>query len=73
MTYFEGFPRWLSGKELRLPMQEMQETWVSSLGQEDTLEKDMKAHSTILVQKISRTEEPGGQALACQGLAKSQM
>ena len=28
MTYFEGFPRLLSGKEFHLPMQEMQETWL---------------------------------------------
>ena len=31
-----------------LPMQEMQETWVQSLGQEDPLEKKMSTHSNIL-------------------------
>ena len=36
------------------------ETWVRSLGQEDTLEKGMAAHSSILAWRISRTEEPGG-------------
>ena len=31
-----------------LPMQEMQETWVQSLVQEDPLEKKMSTHSNIL-------------------------
>ena len=30
----------------------MQETWVLSLGQEDPLEKEMAAHSSILARKI---------------------
>ena len=38
----------------------MQETWVQSLGWEDPLEKEMAAHSSILAEKISWTEEPGG-------------
>ena len=38
----------------------MQEMWVQSLGQENPLEKGMATHSSILVWKISRTEEPGG-------------
>ena len=41
-------------------MQEMQEMWVQSLGQEDPLEKEMANYSSILAWKISRTEEPGG-------------
>ena len=40
-------------------MQEMQETQVRSLGQEDPLEKEMAAHSSILVWRIPWTEEPG--------------
>ena len=39
---------------------EMQETWVSSLIQEDPLEKGMATHSSILAWRISWTEEPGG-------------
>ena len=31
-----------------------------SLGQEDTLEKEMATHSSILALKIPWTEEPGG-------------
>ena len=33
--------------------------WVRSLGQEDPLEEDMAAHSSILAWRIPRTEEPG--------------
>ena len=37
------------GKVKNLPvMQETQETWVQSLGQEDPLEKEMATHSSIL-------------------------
>ena len=36
----------------------MQETWVQSLGQEDTPEKEMVIHSSILAWKIPCTEEP---------------
>ena len=35
----------------------MQET--QFLGQEDPLEKEMETHSSILVWKIPRTQEPG--------------
>ena len=38
----------------------MQETQVRSLGQEDPREKETAIHSSILAQRISRTEEPGG-------------
>ena len=38
----------------------MQETWVRSLGQEDPLQKEMAAHSSILAWRIPGTEEPGG-------------
>ena len=36
----------------------MQETQVQFLGQEDTLEKGMATHSSILVWRIPGTEEP---------------
>ena len=35
----------------------MQETWVQSLVWEDTLEKGMATHSSILAWKVPRTEE----------------
>ena len=41
-------------------MQEMQETLIQFLCWEDTLEKEMATHSSILAWKIPRTEEPGG-------------
>ena len=37
----------------------MQETWVRSLGREDSLEKEMATHSSTLAWKIPWTEEPG--------------
>ena len=37
----------------------MQETWVRFLGQEDSLEKEMAIHSSILAWKIPQTEDPG--------------
>ena len=37
----------------------MQETQVQPLGQEDTLEKEMATHSSILAWRIPWTEEPG--------------
>ena len=38
----------------------MQETWVRSLGQEDSLEEGMATHSSILAWRIPWTEELGG-------------
>ena len=44
----------------------MPETWVRSLGQKDTLEKEMATHSSNLAWKIPSTEEPGGlQSVEC--------
>ena len=37
----------------------MQETWIQSLGQEDSLEKEMATHSSTLGWKIPWMEEPG--------------
>ena len=36
-----------------------QETWVQSLGWDDTLEEKMATHSSILAWKVPWTEEPG--------------
>ena len=40
-------------------MQEMQETWVQSLGREDPLEEGMATHSSIPAWKIPWSEDPG--------------
>ena len=40
-------------------MQEIQEKWVPSLGQEDPLEEEVATHSSILAWEIPWTEEPG--------------
>ena len=54
-----GLPRGLSGKE-SAANQELQETRVQSWDQEDTLEKEIAPHSSILAWRIPRTKEPGG-------------
>ena len=47
----------------------MQETQVRSLGQEDPLEKEMTAHSSILAWRIPWTEKPGWlQCMESQGV-----
>ena len=45
----------------KLPaVQETQETWVQSLGEEDPLEEGMATHSSILAWRIPWAGEPGG-------------
>ena len=55
---FDCMDLWLSGRVVFLPVQEMQETWVLSLGQKDPLEEETQ--SSILVWRIPWTEKPGG-------------
>ena len=43
----------------------MQETWVRSLDLEDTLEKEMATHSSMLAWENPWTEEPG--RVQCMG------
>ena len=54
-----GFP---GGALVKNPpaVQEMQESWVQSLGCEDSVEEEMETHSSILAWKIPWTEEPAG-------------
>ena len=47
----------------------MQETWVPSLGGEDSLEEEMATHSRTLAWRLPWTEEPGG--LQSVGLLES--
>ena len=51
-----GFPGRLVVKNLPA----MKETWVWSLGQEDTLEKETATHSSIHAWEIPGIEDPGG-------------
>ena len=52
----------LSGvkKNTHLPMQETEEMQVQPLGWEDRLEEGTATHSSILIWRIPRTEQPGG-------------
>ena len=40
--------------------QEMQETWIRSLGWDDPLEEEVAINSSVLARKISQREEPHG-------------
>ena len=55
----QGLFQWFSVKESPT-MQEMQDIWVLSMGEEDPLEKEIVTHSGTLARKISWMEEPGG-------------
>ena len=49
----------------------VQETWVRSLGWEDSLEKGLATHSSILAWIIPWTEEPGRlQSMELQSLTR---
>ena len=61
-----GFPSSTSGKKSTCQCRR-QELWVWSLSQEDHLKEGMATYSSILVWRISGTEEPGRlQSLAFQ-------
>ena len=47
------------GSVVKDPMQELQETRVQSLGQEEPLEEEMATHSSTLAIEIPWMEEPG--------------
>ena len=59
LSHYLGFPGDPAVKNL-LTTQELQETWVRSLGQVDPLEEGLATHSSILAWRIPLTEEPGG-------------
>ena len=54
-----------SGREVKkhLPIQDLQEMWVRSLGQEGPLEKEMATHSSALAWKIPWTQSTGLQRI----------
>ena len=54
-------------QRIQLPMQEI---WVQSLGWEDSLEKEMAAHSSFLAWEVPWTEDPG--RLESMGVTTSQ-
>jgi len=50
---------WTSVAQTVKRLSTMRETWVSSLGREDPLEKEMATHSSTIAWKIPWTEETG--------------
>ena len=63
MATLSSILSFLGGSVVKNPptVQELQETQVQSLGQEDPLEVEMATHSSILAWEIPWTEEPGKQ------------
>ena len=57
--WFPGFPGDSHGKEPACQCRRIRDV-VQSLGQEDSLQKEMAIHSNILAWRIPWTEEPGG-------------
>ena len=57
-TVHRGFPSLVAQRLKHLPP--MRETWVRSLGREDSLEKEVATHSSIPAWRIPWMEEPGG-------------
>ena len=55
-----GFPGGSDGKKKKKNLPAKWETWDHSLGQEDSLEKGMATHSTILAWAFPWTGKPGG-------------
>ena len=59
-----GFP---GSSVLKNPPSNARDMRAQPLSQEDPLEKEMAAHSSILAWEIPQTEEPGGlQSMRCQ-------
>ena len=54
-----GLPR-ASGKESACQCRRHSETGFRSLGREDLLEEGMATHSSVLAERMPRTEESGG-------------
>jgi len=50
---------WVPGGSVVKNLPEKQEMWVSSLGQEDPLEKEMANYSSIILWKILWLKKPG--------------
>ena len=63
MATLSSILSFLGGSVVKNPptVQELQETQLQSLGQEDPLEAEMVTHSSILAWEIPWTEEPGKQ------------
>ena len=60
-----GLPRWLRDKQSACQAGD----WVQPLGWEDSLEKEMATHSSILAWRIPWIEEPGGlQSMGSRGI-----
>ena len=67
MRVFLGFPGGASGKELACQFRRRKRSGQASLSGEDPQEEGTATHSSILVWRIPKIEEPGGlQSIALQ-------
>ena len=58
LSSYLGFPGGIRNRESTCQFRR-HETWVQSLGLEDSLEEEVVTHSSILAWRIPRTEESG--------------
>ena len=66
LSSYLGFPGGIRNRESICQFRR-HETWVQSLGLEDSLEEEVVTHSSILAWRIPRTEESGRlQSIASQ-------
>ena len=77
MYLLNNFNLWLLWASLVAQMVKnlsaMQETRVQSLGQEDTLEKEIATHSSILAWRILWSEEPRLQPYVLQSMGSQRV
>ena len=71
--YTYGASQVAQWERIHLPVQEMQETQVRSLGWEDPLQEEGATHSSIPAWKIPWTEEPGGLQPNAVGKSQTQL
>ena len=69
LPHSSGFPWWLSSEGSACNAGDLSGDGGSIPGKEDSLEKEMATHSSILAWTIPWTEEPGGlQSMGSQGV-----
>ena len=67
LKQFSSARTWVGVSQMMLVVKNLPAMQIRSLGQEDPLEEEMAAHSSILAWRIPWTEEPGGlQSLGLQ-------
>ena len=63
--YFNGLPRWCSGKQSTCQCRRCKRHGLRTLHWENPLEEEMATHPSILAWRMPWTEEPGGLQYCC--------